>query len=174
MRAMQTKMVRKKGNSGLTLIEVLVSLLILTSGVAGVAATQTMGLKAVQSSYYRTQADLLLREMADRIRANAGQRDNYGLAFGQLPTVVGSCSGGCVNYDLALWADKVNSNLPLGQSRIVVSPQANGIGPTQLDITILWQDKLATSNANTCVGVDGAVTEGKSELMYCMILQIEV
>ena len=170
MRAMQTKMVRKKGNSGLTLIEVLVSLLILTSGVAGVAATQTMGLKAVQSSYYRTQADLLLREMADRIRANAEQRNLYVLGFGQVLGEADACASGCVNYDLSQWESKVSSNFPLGEAQIQAVPGADGVSPTRLKITIRWQDKFATSGANDCAGDDVS----NPELTYCMNLQIEI
>lgn len=168
MRAMQARSSRKQSISGLTLVEVLVSLLILTSGVAGVAATQTMGLKTVQSSYYRTQADLLLRDMADRIRANAGERNLYALSFGDQPAVLTGCQGGtCAGYDLGIWDKRVSELLPLGEASIQ-SLAPNGEATQVFDITIRWQDKVATAGANFCAD------DGSAELIYCMSLKVEI
>ncbi|PCJ11215.1 MAG: type IV pilus modification protein PilV [Gammaproteobacteria bacterium] len=157
---MGTKFVGKSGVSGLTLVEVLVALLILSAGVAGVAATQTVGLRTVQSSYFRTQADFMLREMADRIRANADQRDLYAFGFGAALPVINDCIGGCAGYDSAQWLNNIQNTLPLGDASI----QVDGTG--QVVMTILWQDKIATNGASFCAN-------NGNNLMYCMTLKIE-
>lgn len=59
-----------KNNSGFTLIEVLVSVLILSTGLLGLVGMQTAGMKNTVTSYNRTQASLLASSIADRMRAN--------------------------------------------------------------------------------------------------------
>jgi type IV pilus assembly protein PilV len=54
------------------MIEVLVTLVILLFGLLGLAALQSRAQVAETESYQRTQALILLRDMADRINANRG------------------------------------------------------------------------------------------------------
>lgn len=56
--------------SGFTLIEILVTMLVMAIGFLGLAALQTSGLQQSQNTYFRTQADILARDIADRMRAN--------------------------------------------------------------------------------------------------------
>jgi type IV pilus assembly protein PilV len=55
---------------GFAMIEVLVTLVILLFGLLGLAALQSRAQVAETESYQRTQALILLRDMADRINAN--------------------------------------------------------------------------------------------------------
>jgi type IV pilus assembly protein PilV len=55
---------------GLTLVEVLVSVIILLVGLLGLAALMTNSQKAEAESYQRAQALLLLQDMVGRINAN--------------------------------------------------------------------------------------------------------
>jgi type IV pilus assembly protein PilV len=57
---------------GFAMIEVLVTLVILLFGLLGLAALQSRAQVAETESYQRTQALILLRDMADRINANRG------------------------------------------------------------------------------------------------------
>ncbi len=70
---------RIQGSSGFTLIEVLVSLVILAVGLLGLAMLQTTGLRNNTNSYSRTQATYLAYDLAERMRANvpAFQAGNY-------------------------------------------------------------------------------------------------
>jgi len=61
--------------SGVTLIEVLISLLVLSIGLLGVAALQGFTLQANQGAYFRTQAVNTAYEVADFIRTNRGAPD---------------------------------------------------------------------------------------------------
>lgn len=55
--------------NGSSLIEVLVSVLIISIGLLSVAALQTNALKSNNGSYLRSQASFLAYDLADRIRA---------------------------------------------------------------------------------------------------------
>ncbi|CAI8979972.1 type IV pilus modification protein PilV [Pseudomonas sp. IT-P294] len=57
---------------GMTLIEVLVALVILTVGLLGAAAIQLNALKYTDSSRMTSQASFIAYDIMDRIRANSG------------------------------------------------------------------------------------------------------
>lgn len=56
--------------AGFSLIEVLVSVVVMTIGLTGMAALQLTSLKSAHSTYQRTRASILVYEMGDRLRAN--------------------------------------------------------------------------------------------------------
>ncbi|WP_122752343.1 type IV pilus modification protein PilV, partial [Pseudomonas viridiflava] len=62
----------KNAQEGMTLIEVLVALLILTVGLLGAGAVQLNALKYTDSSRMTSQASFIAYDMMDRIRANSG------------------------------------------------------------------------------------------------------
>ena len=66
------------GQTGVSLIEVLVSLLIMGIGLLGAAALQLNALKFTDSSALTSQASFIAYDMMDRIRANPD--GNYALA----------------------------------------------------------------------------------------------
>ncbi|MFZ3288159.1 MAG: type IV pilus modification protein PilV, partial [Telluria sp.] len=55
---------------GFSLIEVLITMLIVSIGLLGIAGIIVTNLKHNQSSYARTQASLLVSDIVDRMRAN--------------------------------------------------------------------------------------------------------
>lgn len=59
-----------KSNQGFGLIEVLVSMFILAVGLLGVASMQVSSIKMNQGAYHRSQANILMTEILDRIRLN--------------------------------------------------------------------------------------------------------
>jgi type IV pilus assembly protein PilV len=61
-----------RAQDGMTLIEVLVALLILSVGLLGAAAIQLNALKYTDSSLMSSQASFIAYDMMDRIRANSG------------------------------------------------------------------------------------------------------
>ena len=61
----------RKKHLGVGLIEVLVALLILTTGLLGMAAVHTKALQHNQSAYVHSRATFLATDMLDRIRANS-------------------------------------------------------------------------------------------------------
>jgi len=85
--------VSMRHQNGVTLIEILITLLILAVGLLGLAALQGVSLQTGQVSYYRTQATNVAYEIADFARANRsiasqGLLENLGqqLAQQRLPS----------------------------------------------------------------------------------------
>ena len=64
-------------NMGFSLVEVLVTIVILSIGLLGLAGLQARALNAQMESYQRSQALILLKDMADRIDANRANAADY-------------------------------------------------------------------------------------------------
>src|SRR3954469_21266952 len=56
--------------AGFNMLEILFSLLIVTTGLLGLAATQVIAQRAEQESYQRAQAIVLMTDIVDRINTN--------------------------------------------------------------------------------------------------------
>jgi type IV pilus assembly protein PilV len=68
-----------KRQAGISLIEVLVALLVMTIALLGAAALQLNALKYTDSAARRTQASFIAYDMLDRIRANTSALAQYAL-----------------------------------------------------------------------------------------------
>lgn len=79
--------------NGFTLIEVLVSLLVLLIGVLGVAGIQVLSLQTSRGAYFRSQAVLIGSEILDAMRANSGAASAY---IGSYPNA-GDSQRGSIN-----------------------------------------------------------------------------
>lgn len=158
----RTKASRIFGNStplrqrGFTLIEVLVSGLILAIGLVGVAGLQAFALKNNQSAFMRSQATALAYDLADRMRSNVAGVDSgsYAPASAAVVSGCGSTSG-CTpvemaHNDLAQWNAAVATYLPMGQGFVCIDstpddgndaadPECDATG-TQFSIKIWWDD----------------------------------
>jgi type IV pilus assembly protein PilV len=66
--------------TGMTLIEVLVAVLILAVGLLGASAIQLNALKHTESARMTSQASFIAYDMLDRIRANSGADYSWGRA----------------------------------------------------------------------------------------------
>ena len=133
---------------GFTLIEILVTLVVLSVGLLGIAGMQAGALKNNHAAYTKTQATNLAMDMADRIRANADGSASYA-GFDSKedavtdPGCIAAASGCTVaqmaQYDLFEWSQPLNAtNRPvLPQGRGQISEDAtNG----EFTITIAWRE----------------------------------
>lgn len=68
---------RPAGNTGFSLLEVLVTIVILLIGLLGLAGLQARALSSQMESYQRSQALILLQDMASRINANRKNASSY-------------------------------------------------------------------------------------------------
>ena len=64
-------------SSGASILEVVISLLIMTIGLLGLAGLQTRALKDIQTSAQHAQAEWMAHELVERIRANPLGTSNY-------------------------------------------------------------------------------------------------
>lgn len=74
---MSINKINMKNSQGFTLLEVLITLVILAVGLLGLAGLQATGLKQNHSAYMRSQATQLAYDIADRMRANMTAVDSY-------------------------------------------------------------------------------------------------
>ena len=74
---LNTRKLNRKNGSGFTLLELLVTLIVLSIGLLGLGLMQTAGLGFTKTAYARTQAMMLASDIADRVRANENYAANY-------------------------------------------------------------------------------------------------
>ena len=147
-------------NKGFTLLEVLISVLILSIGLLGIAGLQAKGLQFNHSAYLRSQATFLAYDISDRMRANIAGVDagnyNNGTASQHTNCITASTSS-CTptimaGHDLYEWDAVLASALPGGQGRVCVdgyvstetstyaAPDCGTGASTQYAIKIWWTD----------------------------------
>jgi len=128
---------------GFTLVEVLVSLVVMTVGMLGIAVLFVEGLQMNRTSIYRTTAVGLAVDMAERIRTNFAAEAAYA---GIGPGADNACVNGAATCtpdalagdDWFRWLQDVNAGLPAGSSAdIQVTP---GLPMTRYDITLQWPE----------------------------------
>ena len=134
--------------SGFTMIEVLVTIAILVVGLLGLAAMQTLSTLAELESYQRSQALVLVRDMADRMTANKSQIVRYvGNDYG---TAAVSCAGYLptpdYQLDLCEWSAQLNGaseKLDGGTRNVGAMIGARGcivrLDPQTFLVTVAWQ-----------------------------------
>lgn len=101
--------------TGFTLIEVLVSIVILAIGLLGLAAMQLQSLKFTQGSQWRSQANFLAYDIVERIRANRENVGSYAIAMAaDKPTARASMA----QDDLWSWLDQLDTSIPGGDGSV--------------------------------------------------------
>ncbi|MCU0755726.1 MAG: type IV pilus modification protein PilV [Xanthomonadales bacterium] len=133
---------------GVSLLEVLIAVLILSFGLLGVAALQVRSLQGTQSSNFRSNAALLTHEIVDAIRANRSRAVDYRIALGSGEP----STEGIAGTDLSNWRRRIAQQLPQAQSAIAVVSTATPVPPSasgapqpaslavRVIVTIQWQD----------------------------------
>ena len=155
---------QKNKQAGFSLMEVLISLIILAIGLLGLSALQLTALQRNTSAYNRSIAVNLAYDIADRMRANkvAADAGDYITGIGDGPSNTANCignacsAGDLASFDKDEWKcqlgayngvacnGKLEGDLPLGDGQIV----RNGDVYT---ITIMWDDErngVAVNAAN--------------------------
>ena len=100
---MRSSITEKTKNQGFTLIENLVTIIVLAIGLLGLASLQGQGLSLTTDSYARTQASMLAFDIIERIRSNAAELSAYG---GVPASSCDQLAASAVN-DLACWQQSI-------------------------------------------------------------------
>lgn len=149
--------VTRRHHAGFTMIELLVSLLILLVGLLGMAGLQTRTQHAEMESYQRAQALILTQDIVDRLNANREVADCYVIAsIGTGYTGTPGCTAGTLeqqgraNADLTAWnsmllgasetSNGTNTGAMIGARGCITS-----IGASQYLVTVVWQGVAPTA-----------------------------
>lgn len=132
---------------GVTMIEVLIAILILSFGLLGIAGMQWNSLQFNHSALLRTQASNLAYDMSDRIRANEAAASNGDFSAGAF------ASADCEEFDpsdaapaneIRGWRCQIAELLPGGEGRIVRNGDRHAI-------EIRWRDERAANDEDALV-----------------------
>jgi len=152
-------------SSGFTLIEVLITFLVMAIGLLGLASLQVNTLSKQFEAYQREQAVLLAQDMANRIRvdaisARAGdyiEGDQYGLLDEEDCTVLTTSAERSLcewnttlaGTDVALAGQKLGSIM--GARGCIENLAGSVDGEAVIRVTIAWQGNSPTvAPASTC------------------------
>jgi type IV pilus assembly protein PilV len=130
---------QKSRQTGFSLLEVLIAIVVTSIGLLGLAGMQATGLRNNHSAYHRSQATVLAYDIADRMRSNASSMVSY-ITPVEVETLVAGCktTGGCTAAQLAQndvteWNADLATALSGGAGSIAL---AGGI----FTISVNWDD----------------------------------
>ena len=132
------------------MVEVLVALLVLTVGLLGLAGLQSFGLRFSHESYERTQANVLMYDVLDRLRANptvaTAAANNYDgvLESTVAPPAAPACAvgGACTGLELRDY-DRLRWFLMMVGDN-TVNPPVRGLFTVDNDTELQIQHNAAT------------------------------
>lgn len=133
-----------KGARGFSLLEVLVAIVVVATGVLGVGSLQVLSMQNDTSALLRTQANGFAYDIIDRARANP--HGSYLRDLGDAPPAARNCvNQDCTpsemsDYDMGLWLGEVATSLPEGDAAIT----SNG---SLVTVTVQWDDDRSAGSA---------------------------
>ena len=141
-----------KQQTGATLIEVLIAVVVLSIGLLGLAGLQVTSVQSNYSAYQRSQATVLANDIAERMRANrtaalAGAYDDTTMPASSSSNAV---TGNQAAKDKAQWRNNLALTLPSGTGQVT---RNNDL----VTITIRWNDnrgRISQSNAAAAADTD--------------------
>lgn len=151
--------------SGSTLLEVLVAIVVLSFGLLGMAGLQAASLKSNQTALQRSQAVVLAYDIMDRMRSNYKEA-RAGEYLHLLDDPKPSAGGNLAKRDLNLWLTRLTDVLGAdAQGQVCVTPVQGGIkacipwteasavrDSTFVQVTVQWQGReLASDDASGVV-----------------------
>jgi type IV pilus assembly protein PilV len=156
---------------GFSLLELLVTLVVLSIGLLGIGLMQTTNLGLTKTAYSRTQAMLLASDIADRIRANENFASSYVTTSNTGNTTPGCIAGAaCLGAALAAadiqdWSNRIVAEFPGGSGQILdaaATPAAcpgytaSAVAAGFMRVVITWGESAAStgSQGNDCYQFD--------------------
>ncbi|WP_131780978.1 type IV pilus modification protein PilV [Legionella gresilensis] len=141
-------MIKKKSKQyGFSLLEVLISLIILAVGLLGVAALQTRAVRDNHSALLRSTAINQINNMIDRMQSNyagvnVGAYNNVS-GIGTLATCTTCSSAQIAQRDIHQWNTTNAQLLPSGQGTVTRNGQ-------RFTITLFWDNDRTGATGTNC------------------------
>lgn len=143
--------------TGIALLEVLISLVVISVGLLGLAALQVSSMQDTQKTRYNEAASYGLAQLLDRMSSNgAGTQKNY-YDFDNLSVAnkdkkpddgcSDSSTSACVaKKELANWLEQTTAGLPDARVKISATSVVSG---AQVTAKIVWNAALSSASATT-------------------------
>lgn len=169
----------RRRQHGITLLESLIALIVAALGVLGIVGVQMRTLTDTTTTVRRAQAIRLIEDLSERMRVNPNALMHIGDfvgSFSDMPALADTPPVNCTTsscgpddqaqYDLFLWQQTVQQNLPLGRASVFYAPGEPTAGnQRQLGVLIAWREnersdlsdddkKLIDATQNAGVGDD--------------------
>lgn len=130
---------------GSSLIEILITMIIVSLGLLGQAGLIALSAKASHSAYMRSQATLLSYDILERLRLNrtlalAGSFTINFAASGDDPSDSVPSGTDIENIELRDWKSNIENALPNGDGKVTVDGGGN------VTIVIQWVEVVNTAN----------------------------
>lgn len=121
----------RRTGAGFTLLEVMVTLVVVSTGLLGFAGLLNKSIASNRQAYYRSQATVLANDVVERMRVNrvAALAGSYNLAVDSDPS-----SGSVAGDDLVNWIELVSDALPAGDGAVSTDGSGN------VTVNIQWFD----------------------------------
>lgn len=130
--------------SGFTLLEVLIAILVLSIGLLGLAGLMASSIRNSHSAYQRTQATWLAYDMIDRMRVNRAtaiaSTNNYDIPIGTATSGLTSLAG----TDITSWKTLLANALPAGDGSVDVDSNTRAV-----TVIVQWNDSRGTLGSST-------------------------
>ncbi len=126
-----------RNQSGVGLIEVLVTLLVLSSSLMALAALQTRSLSFNQGAYIRSQANIAAYDILDRVRINSTRLNEYNVVadvFDKNSAVVTAPASAA---DMDSWRRALAISVPSAQAALACDAVTR-----VCTVTITWGDNF--------------------------------
>jgi type IV pilus assembly protein PilV len=146
---------------GSSLIEVLVTLMIMAVGLLGLASIQMISIKNLNNSQFRSLATDYAYDMAERMRANStgvedGDYDALDTSSASDPNSTSCSTSEIAQLDEYQWAemltqDVISGGLPSGSGTVTKNSSV-------YDITIQWKEQGRDSNGGKIETADFTLT----------------
>lgn len=166
--------VRIASQSGFSLVEVLVTMVILSTGLLGAANLQVEALRGNQSAHYASVAAQQAQDMVERMNANSvGVAENrYDDLGDAIPEIVVNCGQeNCTPSELAVydhnrWNVANRTQLPSGTGMV------SEVAPGNFLIGVRWHDKSLDGANGWQAGGDAETLCGEpSANTRCFVLR---
>lgn len=143
---------------GFTLVEMLVSLVITSVGLLGVAKLALGTVQANDSALMRSQATVLMQQIIENMRANRAMAvaGSYNIDFGVTPSV-----SDIATTDLAAWKGLLQAELPSGDGSVATVQETNPLtGGLEYvtTVTVRWDDTVAEESFGASAGGNQTLT----------------
>ncbi len=163
-----------KKTTGFTLLEVMISMVIFSVGMLGLAGIQAIALQNNNTAYMRTIAMQQAYNMTDLLRTSADFDGGVNSAFDAITSSIGTEPTACIvddnvttctsaqiaASDIFHWKNLMSSELPSGRGKVTKTGDV-------YEIIIMWDEKRSGVTGESCGG--SSATDLK-----CYITHIQV